>query len=338
MPFGGLTLKEIILRVQNLKKWFPLGRNSRELFSHTRKYIRAVDNLNFTIEKETIFGCVGESGCGKTTTGRLLVRLVEPTSGEVFFKGQNIFLLRKSELRKIRRRMQIIFQNPYDCLDPRMKIHDVLAEPMIIHDPGTTRSAREENIQVLLSKLNLNPPEKFMGKYPRELSGGERQRIAIGRALVLQPEFIVADEPVSMLDASVRGEILTLIIQLQKQFQLSLFFISHDLAVARAICSKIAVMYLGKIVELGFSSDIVSKPLHPYMTALIDAVPIPDPASKRSQTALRVELSESTSVQSGCRFHPRCKFATDICRKSEPELREYEHRLIACHMADKRTL
>ncbi|RLG47660.1 MAG: oligopeptide ABC transporter ATP-binding protein [Thermoproteota archaeon] len=323
-----------LIRVEGLKKLFPVRKGLLSMiFSKKAEYVHAVDGVSFTISKGEIFGLAGESGCGKTTTGRLLLRLVEPTEGSVYFEGEDIFSLSGRELMRKRREMQMIFQDPYKSLDPKKTVKDIINEPLSIHKIGKNRREKLEIIYEMLEAVKLTPPEDYLFKYPHELSGGERQRVAIARAIILKPKFIVADEPVSMLDVSIRASILDLMIELKDKFNLTYLYITHDLSVASYLCNKLAIMYLGKLVELGDTLDLVKDPLHPYTKMLISAVPVPDPTYKREGIRIRGEVGNPINPPSGCRFHPRCPFATDKCREVEPHLVNIGNKhFVACHL------
>lgn len=322
-----------VIEAQNLTKYFPLAKGFFEtLFSRRQSFVRAVDGISFEIREKEVFGLAGESGSGKTTTGRLILRLIEPTSGKLTFKGQDLVKLTEKDLKILRRKMQIIFQDPYESLNPRMTVHDILAEPLTVQKLVRSRAEIDEKAKEMLESVELTPPDEFLLRYPHELSGGQRQRVAVARAFILNPEFIVADEPVSMLDVSIRAEILNLMLDLVGKFNVSFLYITHDLALARHTCDRIAIMYLGRIVEMGPVENIVYKPLHPYTNALIDAVPTPDPTVKRTRVVLSGEIPSPINPPSGCRFHTRCPDATDACREKEPEMvnTEGEH-FVACH-------
>lgn len=326
---------EVILKVENLRKWFPVRKGIlASIFSSRQEFVKAVDGVSFEIKRGEIFGLVGESGCGKTTTGKVILRLIEPTGGKVYFKGIDIFSLPKKEMRKMRRKMQLIYQDPYESLNPRMTVYDLVREPLVLNRLTNDPEEIDERIKKALEEVELEPPEMFFDKFPHELSGGQRQRVAIARALVLQPEFIVADEPVSMLDVSIRAGILEIMLRLRDEYGVSYLFITHDLALARHICDEIAVMYLGKIVEMGKTDDIIEDPLHPYTRALLRAVPSPNPMAKRVEVLIRGFVPMSpTQVPPGCRFHPRCPYMKDICRDREPELKYVgENHYVACHI------
>ncbi len=324
---------EPLLVVEGLKKYFEIRKSFLEtLVSRKREFIKAVDGISFEVGKGEVLGLVGESGCGKTTTGRVILRLEEPTEGRAFFDDIDLFSLNGEELRKMRRRMQIIFQDPYASLNPRMKVGEIIAHPLKIH--GLSEGREKDTVLEFLEMVGLTPAEDFYNSYPHQLSGGQRQRVAIARALVLHPEFIVADEPVSMLDVSVRATILDLMMKLKEKMGLTYLFITHDLATAKYVCNRVAVMYLGKIVEMGSIDRVFEEPLHPYTKALLSAIPIPDPTVKRERLVIGGEVPNPINPPPGCRFHPRCPFATERCKQEEPQLVEVEkgHK-VACHLA-----
>jgi len=325
-------MKETIIKVEDLKKWFPVRLGFFEtLFSRKQLFVRAVDQISFDIKKGEIFGLAGESGSGKTTTGRLLLRLIEPTSGTIYLHDKDITKIPEKQFKRIRSKIQIIFQDPYESLNPRMTISDIVSEPLRVQG---YRGDVESRVSKVLEDVELIPPEEFLLRYPHELSGGQRQRVAVARALILDPEFIVADEPVSMLDASIRAEVLNLMIDLREKYDVSILYITHDLALARHTCDRLAVMYLGKIMERGDVEDIVQEPLHPYTKALMVAVPVPDPTSARIEVVIKGEIPSPINPPSGCRFHTRCpQYIGDICRTKEPALIEVgKRRSVACHL------
>jgi peptide/nickel transport system ATP-binding protein len=327
-----------LIRVIDLKKYFPIKMGFvQSLLSKQTLFVRAVDGVSFEIGKKEIYGLVGESGCGKTTTGRCILQLERPTSGKVFFKETELSALKDEKIRKLRKYIQIIFQDPYESLNPRMSIYDIVAEPLnlqnIVQDPDET----EKKVSEALEEMGLVPPGEFLYRFPHELSGGQRQRVAIARAFILKPEFIVADEPVSMLDASIRAEVTKLILHMVEKLQCGFLYITHDIALAAYICNTIGVMYLGKLVEAGPTKNVVKNPCHPYTEALINAVPVPDPTIKRKEIVIKGEVPNPVNPPPGCRFHPRCPYAMDVCKKEEPETIEVEkgHK-VACHLVSKK--
>jgi peptide/nickel transport system ATP-binding protein len=324
--------EEPLVVVENLKKFYSVRRGFISAIRGSSKiFIRAVDGVSFQIEQGEALGLVGETGSGKTTTGRLLVLLESPTEGMIKFKGINVLRLKKPDLKKFRRKVQMIFQDPYDSLDPRYTVFDTICEVLKIHNIGLSGEERTEMVLRVLEDVGLKPPDEFVYRLPHELSGGQRQRVAIARAIVLNPEFIVADEPVSMLDASVRTGIINLMLELKKKRNVTYLFISHDLAVTRYMCDKLAIMYMGKIVEFGPTELVIANMFHPYTKALISSVPIPDPKSVRER-ALIGEMLTIKDIPNGCRFHPRCPNSKDLCKIKEPELKELnEGYFVACH-------
>ena len=326
-----------LIKVENLKKYFPVNLGFfRSLATRQEISVKAVDNVSFEIKRKEIFGLAGESGSGKTTTGRVILRLIEPTSGKAIFKGQDIF---ETDINPkiLRREMQMIFQDPYESLNPRFTVYDIISEPLKIHKVYKTEQEVEEKVLAELEEVKITPPEQFLFRYPHELSGGQRQRVALARSLVLDPEFVVADEPVSMLDVSIRAEVLNLMFELIQKHNVSFLYITHDLALARHICDRVGIMYLGKIVEMSAAEKIVYEPLHPYTKALIIAVPIPDPNARRSEAVIKGEIPSPINPPEGCRFHTRCpSYIGDICRTKEPELMDVggEH-YVACHLYNK---
>ncbi len=318
---------EYILKIEGLKKWFPI---TGGVFSRVVGWVKAVDGVSFNVKKGETLGVVGESGCGKTTTGRTILRLIEPTAGKAIFQGVNLFSLKKHDLRKMRRDIQIIFQDPYASLNPRMTVGDIIGEALDIHKIVKNKKERENRISELLDVVGLLP--QHMRRYPHEFSGGQRQRIGIARALAVQPKLIVADEPVSALDVSIQAQVINLLEDLQKKFELTYVFIAHDLSVVRHISTRVAVMYLGKLVELADTEVLFEHPLHPYTEALLSAVPVPDPEIKKQRIILEGDVPSPVNPPSGCRFHTRCKYAKSICSEKEPELKDMGGgHYISCH-------
>jgi len=326
-------LNKPLVEVFNLKKYFLVRRSILDIIKRkSQKYLKAVDGVSFKILEGEIFCLAGESGCGKTTTGRTILRLIEPTAGKILFNGENILEYDENRIKAFRRKAQIIFQDPYESVNPRMTIYDIVEEPLRIHKIGN-KEERMEMVHKMLEEVELKPPESFLYRFPHELSGGQRQRVAIARALILNPLFIVADEPVSMLDMSIRAEILNLMLSLKDRHNLTYLFITHDLAVAKYICDRIAIMYLGKIVELGDIEEVIDNPLHPYTRALISAVPVPDPREKIGEIPIKGEVTSPIDLPKGCRFRPRCLYVKDICKEKEPKLIEVsKSHYVACHL------
>ncbi len=315
-----LNTQNSILDVRGLKKYFPIY--SGLFAQRVEGWVRAVDDVSFSIRRGETLGLVGESGCGKTTTGRCILQLDRPTAGEVLFEGQNLARMADAALRPLRRQMQIVFQDPYSSLNPRMTIGQILSEPIRVHRISPDGRRYEDRVAELLSVVGLNP--LMAGRYPHELSGGQRQRVGIARALALEPKFIVCDEPISALDVSIQAQILNLLEELQERFGLTYLFIAHDLSVVRHISDRIVVMYLGKVVEIAGRQELYEKPLHPYTKALLSAVPIPDPLveAKRERVVLGGEVPSPLNPPHGCIFHSRCPIAVEECSQRVPELRE----------------
>ncbi len=324
----------LLIEVKNLTKHFPIQRG---FWSKTVGHIQALNNVSLNIERGQIIGIVGESGCGKSTLGKLILRLIEPTSGEVYYKGQNIFSLPNKDLRLLRQKLQIVFQNPYSSLNPRMKIEDIVSEPIAVHKILKNKVDIKSRVYELLSLVGIESP--LGNKYPHELSGGQRQRIAIARALSLNPEFLILDEPVSALDVSVQAQILNLLLDLQKELNLTYLFISHNLAVVSYISTQITVMYLGHIVEHGSRNEIINNPKHPYTVALLSAAPKLEIRNQKSETRkegkiiLSGEIPDPANPPSGCVFRTRCPITKEKCTNEIPELISYDKRQVSCHYA-----
>jgi oligopeptide transport system ATP-binding protein len=327
--------KEPLVQVKNLKLHFPIMRG---IFKRQVGAVLAVDGLNFEIYKGETLGLVGESGCGKSTTGRAILQLLKPTDGEVYFNNLDLTKLNKTDLRRARRHMQMIFQDPQASLNPRMTVGSIVSEPLEIHKVGDKES-RMERVQELLRLVGLNP--YFISRYPHEFSGGQRQRIGIARALATNPSFIVADEPISALDVSIQAQVVNLLDDLKAELGLTYLFIAHDLSMVRYISNRVAVMYLGKIAEMGERDEVYDRPLHPYTQALLSAIPIADPdkEAQRERIILKGEVPNPANPPSGCRFHTRCQYATELCSQQEPEFRNLgtavQPHMVACHYAEK---
>lgn len=325
---------EILLEVKNLKKYFPI---TRGVFRRVVGYVKAVDRVDLFIRQGKTLGLVGESGCGKTTLGRSILRLIEPTDGEVWFKTDkgkklDITKLEDREIKSLRREMRMIFQDPYGSLNPRMTVMDIVGEPLIIHKVAQGKEI-EDRVRTLLKIVGLNP--RYMRRYPHEFSGGQRQRIGIARALALNPRLVIADEPVSALDVSVQAQVINLLEDLQVQFNLTYLFIAHDLSVVYHISNRIAVMYVGKIMEVGEAEEVYQGPRHPYTEALISAVPVIDPDVKPERILLQGDVPNPANSPPGCTFHPRCRYAKKICSQEEPPLEDIgDEHYVACHFAD----
>jgi len=320
-----------LLEVRDLKKYFPVRAG---LFSRVTGWVRAVDGISFTIGAGETLGLVGESGCGKTTAGRSILRLIEPTSGQVLYQGTDLLTLSPAEMRRRRRDLQIIFQDPYSSLNPRMTVGAIVGEGLLIHGIGS-RAEREEIVRETLRKVGLDPA--YINRYPHEFSGGQRQRIGVARALALNPRFIVCDEPVSALDVSVQSQVVNLLRELQEKYGIAYLFISHDLSVVKYLSDRVAVMYLGQIVETASSEEVYARPLHPYTQALLSAVPVPDPDRRQARILLPGDVPSPLHPPSGCRFHPRCpSFIKGLCDERPPAMIDYDGHRAACHAVEQK--
>ena len=315
-----------LIEVENLTKHFPvLG----GVFSRPVGWVKAVDGISFHIFEGETFGLVGESGSGKTTAGKTILRLFDPTKGKIVFDGKDITKLPENQLRPIRREMQIIFQDPYGSLNPRMPIGEIIKEPLLVHNIGSPKE-QEERVVEIMKLVGLRP--EYLRRYPHEFSGGQRQRIGIARAIVLNPKFIVADEPVSALDASIQAQVLNLLLELQQKLALTYLLVAHNLAVVRHVSDRIGVMYLGKLLEVAETKELFSTPLHPYTQALLSAIPVPDPEIKKERILLQGDIPSPINPPSGCRFRTRCRYAKDICAEKEPPLVDVgSAHYVACH-------
>jgi peptide/nickel transport system ATP-binding protein/oligopeptide transport system ATP-binding protein len=319
-----------LLVVDDLKTYYPIRAG---ILQRVAAYVKAVDGVSFTVHEGETFGLVGESGCGKSTIGRTILRLQEPTAGSVFFDGEDLFAKRRNELKPLRRNMQIIFQDPYSSLDPRMPVGDIIAEGLEIHGIGNKRE-RHETVLEMLDKVGMNP--YHANRYPHEFSGGQRQRIGIARALALRPKFIICDEPVSALDVSIQSQVLNLLRTLSDEFGLTYLFIAHNLSVVEHISDRVGVMYLGKLVEVANRDELYRNPQHPYTQALLSAIPIPKPGAKRDRVILKGEIPSPLNPPSGCRFHTRCPYAFDRCKVEEPAFEEKTlNHWTACHLVER---
>ncbi|GED67152.1 ABC transporter ATP-binding protein [Brevibacillus reuszeri] len=318
--------KSPLIEIRNLKKYYPIRKG---LLKRVVNHVKAVDGLDFTIYKGETLGLVGESGCGKSTTGRTILQLLQPTEGEVIYEGKNLVGMRHSQLRKLRKSMQMVFQDPYASLDPRLTVGQIIAEPIEIHGLYSGKE-KDKRVHELLHVVGLN--SYHAKRHPHEFSGGQRQRIGIARALALEPKLIVADEPVSALDVSIQSQVINLLQDLQGQFGLTYLFIAHDLSVVKHISDRVGVMYLGRMVELADKNEIYESPLHPYTRALLSAVPVPDPLAKRERIVLQGDVPSPANPPQGCTFHPRCAECMDICRTKRPEWKNINGHYVACHL------
>ena len=322
--------EKVLLEVKQLKKYFPVKAG---VFKKTVGYVKAVDEISFYIKEGETLGLVGESGCGKSTTGATILRLEEATSGEVKYQGKDVLGLNKKEMREMRKEMQIIFQDPYASLNPRMTVADIVGEPLDIHNLVDNKKERNERVRELLDSVGLTAEQ--MNRYPHEFSGGQRQRIGVARALAVSPKLIIADEPVSALDVSIQAQVINILQDLQREYGLTYLFIAHDLSVVKHISDRVAVMYLGKIVEMTGKEDLYNNPLHPYTQSLLSAIPIPDPTVNNERIILEGDVPSPVNPPSGCRFHPRCPKAMEVCSEAVPEFKEYDDgHFAACHLLD----
>ncbi|HEY1067991.1 MAG TPA: dipeptide ABC transporter ATP-binding protein [Pirellulales bacterium] len=318
-------MPEPLLKVEHLKKYFPVRKG---LFQRVAGHVKAVDDVSFHIDAGETLGLVGESGCGKTTVGRTLLRLIEPTGGSVTFDGKDVRAAQGAELRRLRRDLQIVFQDPFGSLNPRMTVRSIIEEGLVIHRVGN-REERRARVAELLGQTGLDP--SYMDRYPHEFSGGQRQRICIARALALNPRFIVLDEPISALDVSIQSQVVNLLNDLKDKYNLTYLFISHDLSVVEYISNRVAVMYLGQIVEMGTSSQLYREPLHPYSKVLLSSAPSMDPNKKRGRVVVQGDVPSPVNPPSGCRFHPRCPIAMDVCKHVAPPVVTLDGRFVTCH-------
>lgn len=318
-----------ILEVKNLKKYFPIKKGK---YKEGQPTVKAVDDITFDLYEGETLGLVGESGCGKSTLGRTILRLYEPTGGKVMFREEDISKKNKKEMRKLREEMQIIFQDPYSSLNPRMNVFNILAEPLLAHGIFKRGPELEAYVKDLMDRCGL--PSYYCYRYPHQFSGGQRQRIGIARSLALNPSFVVCDEPVSALDVSIQSQIINLMKDMQEEKKISYIFISHDLSVVKHISDRVGVMYLGSMVELADKEVLYQNPQHPYTKALIAAIPIPDPKKRKELSVIQGEIPSNVNIPTGCKFHPRCPFAKDICKQKEPEYREIQkNHFVRCHFA-----
>lgn len=322
--------KEPLIKVENLKKYFPVNKGFKDIFNKEKTYVKAIDDISFEIGEGEILGLAGESGSGKTTTGEILVKLQDITGGEITFKGHDFMAKSSEENKRFRKEVQMIFQDPYETLNPRFTIFETIAEPLKIHGMKEKDKIYEKVIEAL-EIAELKPAEQYVFRYPHELSGGQRQRVAIARGIVMEPKFLVADEPVSMLDVSIRADILNLLKGLREKMGLTMLYVSHDLSTIKYLCDRIAIMYLGKIVEIGDINAVIGNPQHPYTKVLLSAVPVADPDQKRQRIEIDDEVPDQINLPEGCRFSPRCPYATEECKTCDHTLVETEGgQLSAC--------
>lgn len=324
---------EVVLKIEHLTKLFPVRRTFMQSLSRAKAgVVHAVDDVSFEVKKGEVFGLAGESGSGKTTALRAALMLTPPTSGSVLFRGVDLTKIQKKELKKYRTKLQIVFQDPYESVNPRMPVFDIVSEGLFVNNLVSSRDEAVERVIRALKDVQISPPEEFLYRYPHELSGGQRQRVAIARALVLEPELIFADEPVSMLDVSIRAEVINVLLSIREKKGISIIMVTHDLALSKDMVDELAIMYVGKIVEKGPAEALVSTPYHPYTHALTAAVPVPDPDAPKVRVLAEGEIPTNISPPPGCRFHPRCPFAKEVCVTTEPPLVEpVPGRLVACH-------
>ncbi len=321
-------MRKVLLSVKDVKQYYPVKLNSKSLFPK-KGYVKAVDGISFDVYEGETFGLVGESGCGKSTTGKMIVKLLSPTAGSIEYDGQDLFQVPKNQEKALKKEIQIIFQDPYSSLDPKFTVGRIVAEPLVAH--GVPKAKRIEKVRQLLKDVGIR--EEFINRYPHEFSGGQRQRIGVARALALNPRLIVCDEPVSALDVSIQAQILNLMAELQDKYKLTYVFISHNLSVVKHVCDRIAVMYLGNIVELADKRELFANPAHPYTQALLDAIPIPDPDVTSMSGTLGGDVPSPLNPPAGCCFHTRCKYATEACANSKPALTQIAPgHFAACHL------